>query len=48
MKHSLNMEFITKCLPILTSITLTYGMKNVGTDELFPKDKRGWRSNYFY
>lgn len=41
MKHSLNMQFVTKYLPILTSITLTYGMKNVGTDELFPKDKRG-------
>ena len=41
MKNSLDIEFITRCLPILTSLTLTYGIKNVGTDELFPKDKRG-------
>lgn len=41
MKTSLDIDFITKNLPLLTSLTLTYGMKNIGTDELFPKDKKG-------
>lgn len=47
MKNSLDMDFITKNLPLLTSLTLTYGMKNIGTDELFPKDKKGVYSYNF-
>lgn len=41
MKNSVDVQLISKHLPLLTSLSITYGSKNIGTDELFPKNKRG-------
>ncbi|KRW99664.1 hypothetical protein PPERSA_03465 [Pseudocohnilembus persalinus] len=36
----LDLELIVKYLPVLTNLTVSYGMKSIETDELFPNDKK--------